>query len=58
MLVPPEFFKLGPVVARLSEFSSSPEALLGFFLQKYSWVDWGKVNDDNMQKLTITICWI
>lgn len=33
MLVPPEFFKLGPVVARLSEFSSSPEALLGFFAE-------------------------
>lgn len=48
MLVPPEFFKLGPVVARLSEFSSSPEALLVFFCRNTV----GLIGE----KLTMTIC--
>lgn len=48
MLLPPKCFKLGPVVAHVSEFSL--ERLLDL-LQKYSWTDWGKVNNYDMLSL-------
>lgn len=50
MLLPPTCFMLGPVIAHLREFSGSLEELLDL-LQKYSWTDWGKINNYSLLDL-------